>query len=31
MRIKEVKASSPTPANVFYAIRQFEVARETES
>ena len=31
MRIKEVKASSPTPANVFYAFRQFEVARETES
>ena len=31
MRIKEVKQSSPTPANVFYTIRQFEVARETES
>ena len=31
MRIPEVKASAPTPANIFYAIRQFEVARETET
>ena len=30
LRIPEIKASVPTLANVFYAIRQFEVARETD-
>ena len=31
MLIPEVKVSAPTPANVFYVIHQFEVARETGS